>query len=130
MLSRAEVLRPERALPYLRLLRADHWFKNAFMLLGVVLALSVRPDVAGAGAGAVATLLAAFAATCIIASSNYVLNEFLDAPSDRLHPVKRHRPAARADPLAQLRATRDEAEQADQQNENSHVRSISQHVLR
>jgi 4-hydroxybenzoate polyprenyltransferase len=29
-----------------------------------------------------------------VASSNYVLNEILDAPRDRLHPVKRHRPAA------------------------------------
>ena len=32
------------------------------------------------------------AATCLIASSNYVLNEILDAPTDRSHPVKRFRP--------------------------------------
>jgi len=31
-------------------------------------------------------------ATCLIASSNYVLNEILDAPTDRSHPVKRNRP--------------------------------------
>jgi 4-hydroxybenzoate polyprenyltransferase len=29
---------------------------------------------------------------CLVASSNYVINEVLDAPSDRSHPVKRHRP--------------------------------------
>jgi 4-hydroxybenzoate polyprenyltransferase len=34
----------------------------------------------------------AVATTCLIASSNYVLNEILDAPTDRNHPVKRHRP--------------------------------------
>jgi len=33
-------------------------------------------------------------ATCLVASSNYVLNEMLDAPFDRLHPTKRNRPAA------------------------------------
>jgi 4-hydroxybenzoate polyprenyltransferase len=31
-------------------------------------------------------------AVCIIASSNYVLNELLDAPFDRSHPLKRDRP--------------------------------------
>lgn len=31
-------------------------------------------------------------AVCLIASSNYVINEILDAPSDLLHPVKNTRP--------------------------------------
>jgi 4-hydroxybenzoate polyprenyltransferase len=30
-----------------------------------------------------------------VACSNYVINEVLDAPFDRLHPIKRYRPAAR-----------------------------------
>src|SRR4029079_14980866 len=29
---------------------------------------------------------------CLVASSNYVINEVLDAPSDLSHPVKRNRP--------------------------------------
>jgi 4-hydroxybenzoate polyprenyltransferase len=33
-------------------------------------------------------------ATCCIASSNYVLNEILDAQYDRLHPIKNKRPVA------------------------------------
>jgi 4-hydroxybenzoate polyprenyltransferase len=37
-------------------------------------------------------LVAALAATCLVASSNYVLNEILDAPSDRHHPEKHQRP--------------------------------------
>jgi 4-hydroxybenzoate polyprenyltransferase len=31
---------------------------------------------------------------CLVASSNYVINEVLDAPFDRLHPTKHTRPAA------------------------------------
>ena len=34
----------------------------------------------------------AVAATCLVASSNYVLNELLDGPNDLLHPEKRQRP--------------------------------------
>ena len=34
---------------------------------------------------------------CLVASSNYVLNEILDAPFDRFHPVKRHRPIPRGE---------------------------------
>jgi decaprenyl-phosphate phosphoribosyltransferase len=76
--------------PYLQIARIDHWFKNAFMLLGILLALFYEP-----------TLLTwanfpqlglAVLATCLIASSNYVLNELLDAPQDRFHPTKKHRP--------------------------------------
>lgn len=36
----------------------------------------------------------AVAAVCLIASSNYVINEYLDAPMDRSHPKKRDRPVA------------------------------------
>lgn len=32
--------------------------------------------------------------TCLIASANYVINEWLDADFDRFHPVKKNRPAA------------------------------------
>jgi 4-hydroxybenzoate polyprenyltransferase len=33
-----------------------------------------------------------FASICLVASSNYVINEVLDAPSDLSHPLKRARP--------------------------------------
>jgi decaprenyl-phosphate phosphoribosyltransferase len=70
--------------------RVDHWFKNAFMLLGVVLALFYEPAIATWSS--VVPLAIAIAATCLVASSNYVLNELLDGPSDKLHPEKRYRP--------------------------------------
>jgi decaprenyl-phosphate phosphoribosyltransferase len=78
--------------PYVQIARIDHWFKNAFMLLGVILAVFYQPDVAAWSS--VRPLLLAVLATCLVASSNYVLNELLDAPRDRLHPEKKHRPAA------------------------------------
>ncbi len=60
------------------------------MLLGVVLAFFYRPELFGWTS--VWPLTLALAATCLIASSNYVLNELLDGPRDRLHPKKRFRP--------------------------------------
>ena len=36
--------------PYLQIARVDHWFKNAFMLLGVLLALFYHPEVASSRA--------------------------------------------------------------------------------
>jgi 4-hydroxybenzoate polyprenyltransferase len=78
--------------PYVQMARIDHWFKNAFMLAGVVLALFVEPTLLRLDV--VPVLLLALLATCLVASSNYVLNEMLDAPYDRKHPVKKYRPAA------------------------------------
>ena len=30
--------------PYVQIARIDHWFKNVFMILGIVLALFYEPD--------------------------------------------------------------------------------------
>jgi 4-hydroxybenzoate polyprenyltransferase len=76
--------------PYVQIARVDHWFKNAFMMLGTILALFYQPTLFAWSS--VTPFLLAVAATCLIASSNYVLNEILDAPTDRLHPEKRYRP--------------------------------------
>jgi 4-hydroxybenzoate polyprenyltransferase len=78
--------------PYIQIARVDHWVKNAFMLLGVVVALFYDPGTLSWGS--IALLTMAVVATCLVASSNYVLNELLDGPTDRLHPEKRHRPVA------------------------------------
>jgi len=86
-----------RLTPYVAIARPDHWFKNVFMMLGVLLAGFYHPQRL-ADPGIVVAIAWAVLATCLLASSNYVLNEILDAPTDRSHPVKRHRPipAARA----------------------------------
>jgi decaprenyl-phosphate phosphoribosyltransferase len=75
---------------YLAIARPDHWFKNVFMLAGIVLAYFYHfTDIAQVS---IVTIVAALIATCLAASSNYVINEVLDAPSDLEHPVKRNRP--------------------------------------
>jgi 4-hydroxybenzoate polyprenyltransferase len=79
-----------RIWPYVQIARVDHWFKNAFMLLGVLLAFFYEPALFAWSSAPM--LLLALISTCLIASSNYVLNEILDGPRDRLHPDKRHRP--------------------------------------
>jgi 4-hydroxybenzoate polyprenyltransferase len=85
-------------LPYVEIARVDHWFKNGFMILGVVLAAFYRPD--AISLAVVPKLALAVFATCVVASSNYVLNELLDGPLDALHPEKRSRPvpSGRVDP--------------------------------
>jgi 4-hydroxybenzoate polyprenyltransferase len=70
--------------------RIDHWFKNVFVLPGIVIAATTVDvtDWRAAGGRALLGLLS----ICLIASSNYTLNEILDAPTDRFHPAKRSRP--------------------------------------
>jgi len=87
-MARAE--RGSRVLDYVALARPDHWVKNGFMVLGVLLAISYQPE--SLDAAGVLRLGLAVVATCLVASSNYVLNEILDAHRDAFHPEKRHRP--------------------------------------
>jgi len=75
---------------YVAIARPDHWFKNVFMVFGIVLACFYRPELLTQFSWI--TVICAFLATCLIASSNYVINEILDASTDRKHPVKRWRP--------------------------------------
>ena len=75
---------------YLALMRPDHWFKNVFALPGVAFAslmAHIPLDVF------VRRLVIGMMSLCLIASANYVINEWLDADYDRYHPVKRNRPS-------------------------------------
>ena len=74
---------------YLRIMRPDHWIKQLFILPGVAFALFMLPE--KRGAGVLVPLLLGFLSTCLIASANYVINEWLDRDFDRYHPVKKHR---------------------------------------
>ena len=77
--------------PYVQIARVDHWFKNAFMLLGVVLAVVLSAGAVGLEQPGAARH-GAWLATCLIASSNYVLNEILDGPNRPAASRKEHRP--------------------------------------
>jgi decaprenyl-phosphate phosphoribosyltransferase len=77
---------------HVNLLRLDHSVKQIFVVPGIVIAASL----AGAAfdKALCVHMLLGLGAVVAAASSNYVLNELLDAPYDRLHPSKRMRPAA------------------------------------
>ncbi|MCP5488038.1 MAG: UbiA prenyltransferase family protein [Verrucomicrobia bacterium] len=76
--------------PYIQIARVDHWIKNVFILPGIVLALFFYPrPVTGQ---LLIDILIGLLAACLTASSNYVINEILDAERDRHHPVKKERP--------------------------------------
>ncbi len=77
-------------MPYLQIARFDHWFKNIFMIPGVLLALYGTPAIFDGEF--VFKVIVALLAFGFVASSNYVINEVLDADRDALHPVKRFRP--------------------------------------
>ncbi len=76
--------------PYLQIARFDHWFKNVFMLPGIVVALYADPRLLSLPL--IGKLMLAFVAAGMVASSNYIINELLDARFDALHPVKKNRP--------------------------------------
>jgi 4-hydroxybenzoate polyprenyltransferase len=76
---------------YLRIARPDHWVKNIFMLPGAALAYAL---VRRSGVAPAIDLPLALISCCLIASANYTINEYLDAPFDRFHPSKCRRPGA------------------------------------
>jgi len=75
---------------YVRIARPDHWFKNIFMLPGIALAWvlthSTSPHL-------LLAIPVGIFSTCLIASANYVINEWLDREFDRHHPAKKLRPS-------------------------------------
>ncbi len=76
---------------YVALARPDHWFKNIFMVPGMLFAIlyfEVTFNVE-----LVVAVLVGVISTCLIASANYVINEWLDAEFDKFHPVKKNRPS-------------------------------------
>jgi 4-hydroxybenzoate polyprenyltransferase len=75
---------------HISICRIDHWFKNVFVIPGIVAAVGVDP--ANVSPGLAERIVLGLFSICLVASSNYVLNEVLDAPSDRAHPVKFTRP--------------------------------------
>jgi len=88
---------PTAAIPaqwrnYVAIARPDHWIKNIFVLPGAALAIGLSPAVDRPTT--LVRLLIAMLATCLIASANYTINEWLDANTDRHHPLKKSRPAA------------------------------------
>ena len=92
-LTGAKVSFAERVRAHSSIARLDHSIKNLFVLPGVIVPLSVDPALMTPHL--LVVLAWAFVSITLVACSNYVINEVLDAPFDRLHPTKHTRPAAR-----------------------------------
>jgi len=75
---------------YLELARVPHWIKNLLVVPGIMIALMMglpSPDRLWSD------VLCGFLAIGCASSANYVINEWLDAPFDQFHPLKKHRPS-------------------------------------
>lgn len=73
---------------YIRLARPTQWIKNLFVFSPVIFGGRLLDPQAMSAA------FVTFWVFCFVASSIYCLNDIIDAPDDRRHPVKRTRPIA------------------------------------
>jgi 4-hydroxybenzoate polyprenyltransferase len=83
-------VKPNYLQGHLEICRFDHWIKNIFILPGLLIAFSVSPQTIDFQF--LINVLIGFLSAGLVASSNYVINEVLDAPFDALHPTKCQRP--------------------------------------
>jgi decaprenyl-phosphate phosphoribosyltransferase len=82
----------QRLRAHIDIARFDRSIDNLFVIPGIVIPLIAMPGRLDHHI-LIRLALAALAVT-LAACSNCVLSEVLDAPADRLHPIKRNRPAA------------------------------------
>ena len=76
-----------------RAMRPHQWVKNVFVLAALIFRLGELGDPTE-HLGLVGRVLLAFFAFCCGASAIYLVNDCLDAETDRRHPTKRTRPIA------------------------------------
>jgi 4-hydroxybenzoate polyprenyltransferase len=80
---------------YLHLLRVRQWAKNLLLFAGFVFAGRLRaPLGTEIFFSEISRVILAFLCFCALSSATYILNDWLDAPLDRLHPLKKNRPLA------------------------------------
>jgi len=101
LLKSAPIPFATRCHAHLAIMRLDHSVKQIFIVPGIVIAVTLSDT-------SINILLAwhivlGLVATTAIASSNYVLNEILDAPFDRLHRINK----VAQQPVAQCISLRD-----------------------
>lgn len=72
----------------LRAMRPRQWTKNVLLLAGLFFSRSLLDPVA------IGRALAGLVIFCLLSGAIYLINDVTDAPMDRLHPSKRHRPIA------------------------------------
>lgn len=88
-----------RLLAVVRSLRPKQWPKNLLVFAGLVFTYNLlNPDM-------LSRVILSFVAFCALSSAGYLWNDLRDAPADRLHPIKRHRPIASGQMPPALAAT-------------------------
>ncbi len=81
---------------YIKIARPDHWIKQFFVFPGLLFAIMIATRT-GNLADTVVRVVFGFISTCLIASANYVINEWLDAAFDKYHPTKKYRSVVQED---------------------------------
>lgn len=77
-----------RIMYVIKLLRLKHWVKNLFLFIPVFFAGELFYT------SHLLSLLQGFLAFSLAASAIYIINDYRDIESDRLHPIKKERPLA------------------------------------
>lgn len=73
---------------YLKLMRIHQWIKNSILFAGLIFGKKLSdPE-------AILQSILAFLTFSLVASCQYVINDYLDRTEDALHPEKKHRPLA------------------------------------
>ena len=80
---------------YIKIMRIDHWIKQLFILPGFVCALFLGNY--NFNCSLLISVIIGLFATSLIASANYVINEYLDKEFDKYHPTKSKRPLVEED---------------------------------
>ena len=90
------VSRPSLAMELLRAMRPRQWTKNALIFLALVFSVNQywTPADLDATRVLVGRTMLAFLLFCAVSGAEYLINDLIDAPQDRQHPEKRHRPLA------------------------------------
>jgi 4-hydroxybenzoate polyprenyltransferase len=72
----------------IRTLRPQQWVKNLFVVAPIVFAKHLGEW------ALIRSAVGAFGIFCLLSGAVYTINDIVDAPADRVHPVKRYRPIA------------------------------------
>ncbi len=78
-------------LSVIELLRIKQWIKNVFVIFPLIFSGQLQ------NMALLINCVLAFFGFCLVSSSLYILNDFLDKDQDKIHPGKSNRPLTRAD---------------------------------
>lgn len=72
------------------ILRIEHWFKNIIIFPGIIAGAILKKNLIF-NESLFLEIILCIISTSLIASSNYLINEYLDRKEDKYHPIKKKR---------------------------------------